>query len=134
MKASLKTLTFNPRCLKAPIVSLQGQPVLLFTQQHTSLLMALEQKKVKLFSECRNGYCGACKTKIISGSVIYHAEPLVHLEKDECLPCCCSPSSDLNLELSPQGIKLAQRSQLAHPTPETQNQKPDSQISDPETV
>ena len=121
MKASLKTLTFNPFFFKAPIVSLQGQPVLLFTQQHTNLLVALEQKKVKVFSECRNGYCGACKTKIISGSVTYHTEPLVHLEKDECLPCCCSPCSDLNLDLSAQGIKLVQRSQSIHPTSETQN-------------
>jgi ferredoxin len=134
MKASSKTLTFNPLFLKAPIVSLQGQPVLLFTQQHTNLLMALEQKKVKMFSECRNGYCGACKTKVISGSVTYHTEPLVHLEKDECLPCCCTPNSDLNLDLSAQGIKLVQRSQSTHATSENQNQNPDSPISDPETI
>ncbi|NRD73953.1 2Fe-2S iron-sulfur cluster binding domain-containing protein [Shewanella sp. VB17] len=100
MKVSLKTLTFNPRLKKAPIISLQGQPVALFTEQHCNILMALEQKKIQLFSECRNGYCGACKTKVISGSVTYHLQPLAHLEKDECLPCCCSPNSDLDLELS----------------------------------
>lgn len=92
-------MTFNPLFKKAPIISLQGQPVVLFTEQHSNILMALEQKKITLFSECRHGYCGACKTKVISGSVTYHLQPLVHLEQDECLPCCCSPSSDLDLEL-----------------------------------
>lgn len=131
MKASLKILTFKPLLVKAPIVSLQGQPVLLFTQQHTSLLMALEQKKVKMFSECRNGYCGACKTKVISGSVTYHTEPLVHLEKDECLPCCCSPSSDLNLELSSQGVQLVRRNKVSQEQP---HQKIDTRVSDTETL
>jgi ferredoxin len=91
---------------KAPIVSLQGQPVLLYTLQHQSLLQALEQKKVNIFSECRNGFCGACKTKIIRGAVSYHTEPLVELEDDECLPCCCHPDGDLDLLLSPQGADV----------------------------
>ncbi|MBW8184641.1 class I ribonucleotide reductase maintenance protein YfaE [Shewanella nanhaiensis] len=127
MRVSLKTLNFN-NFKKAPIVSLQGQPVLLFTQQYTSLLMALEQKKVKLFSECRNGYCGACKTKIISGGVTYHTEPLVHLEKDECLPCCCTPNSDLDLELPTQGVTLTPKRE------ENAKLIPQEQIKDTQTI
>jgi len=80
--------------------------VLLFTQQHSNLLMALEQKQINVFSECRNGYCGACKTKINKGRVIYHTEPLVHLEKDECLPCCCMPEGDLDLDMSPEEAQI----------------------------
>ncbi|MEI6859394.1 MAG: class I ribonucleotide reductase maintenance protein YfaE, partial [Shewanella sp.] len=91
MKVNLKILTFKNMFKKAPVVSLDSQPVLLFNQQHASLLIALEHKKIKVFSECRNGYCGACKTKVISGSVTYHTEPLVELKADECLPCCCTP-------------------------------------------
>ncbi|MCL2909460.1 class I ribonucleotide reductase maintenance protein YfaE [Shewanella aquimarina] len=91
---------------KAPIVSLQGQPVLLYTSNHQSLLAALEQKKVRIFSECRNGFCGACKTKVNRGSVVYHTEPLVELEEDECLPCCCHPDGDLDLALSAQGAEV----------------------------
>ncbi|WP_077751341.1 class I ribonucleotide reductase maintenance protein YfaE [Shewanella psychrophila] len=109
MKVNLKTLTFNKILKKAPIVSLDGQPVLLFNQQYPSLLIALEHKKVKVFSECRNGYCGACKTKIISGTVTYHTEPLVELKDDECLPCCCTPTSDLNLKLSSEGCDVVTR-------------------------
>ncbi|GGM86955.1 ferredoxin [Shewanella xiamenensis] len=91
---------------KAPIVRLQGQPVLLFTPQHGSLLQALEAKKVRIFSECRSGFCGACKTKVLSGRVSYLTEPLANLNADECLPCCCIPSEDLELDLSPEGAAV----------------------------
>ncbi|BDQ66320.1 ferredoxin [Shewanella xiamenensis] len=91
---------------KAPIVRLQGQPVLLFTPQHGSLLQALEAKKVRIFSECRSGFCGACKTKVLSGRVSYLTEPLADLNADECLPCCCIPSEDLELDLSPEGAAV----------------------------
>lgn len=91
---------------KAPIVRLQGQPVLLFTEQQGSLLQALEAKNIKMFSECRSGFCGACKTRIISGKVSYLSEPLAKLNNDECLPCCCIPSEDLELDLSPEGATV----------------------------
>ncbi|TVP16299.1 class I ribonucleotide reductase maintenance protein YfaE [Shewanella sp. KCT] len=112
MRVSLPTLISNKTVFsqavfkKAPIVSLHGQPVLLYTSNHQSLLAALEQKKVRIFSECRNGFCGACKTKINRGSVVYHTEPLVELEADECLPCCCHPDGDLDLALSAQGAEV----------------------------
>ncbi|QYJ80604.1 2Fe-2S ferredoxin-like protein [Shewanella acanthi] len=93
---------------------LQGQPVLLFTAQHESLLQALESKKVTIFSECRNGFCGGCKTRMLSGSVSYLTEPLAHLEADECLPCCCIPAEDLELDLSPEGAMV-----VSHPRHKT---------------
>ncbi|MGR6502403.1 class I ribonucleotide reductase maintenance protein YfaE [Shewanella sp. Koi 1] len=99
-------LLLNNPFAKAPIVRLQGQPVLLFTEQHNSLLQALEAKKVTIFSECRSGFCGACKTRIISGSVSYLTEPLAELNADECLPCCCIPIEDLELDLSPEGAAV----------------------------
>lgn len=85
---------------------LQGQPVLLFTEQQGTLLQALEAKKVKIFSECRNGFCGACKTRVISGKVSYLNEPLAELKHDECLPCCCVPTEDLELDVSPEGAAV----------------------------
>ncbi len=85
---------------------LQGQPVLLFTEQQGTLLQALEAKNVKIFSECRNGFCGACKTRVISGKVSYLNEPLAELKHDECLPCCCVPTEDLELDLSPEGAAV----------------------------
>ena len=94
MKVSLKTLIYK----KAAIVRLKGEPVLLFDEQ-TTLLNALEEKNVDIFSECRSGFCGACKTKVYSGEVSYIHEPLASLEEGECLPCCCKPLSDLDLDI-----------------------------------
>lgn len=102
----LASYPLNSPFAKAPIVRLQGQPVLLFTEQHRSLLQALEAKNIKIFSECRSGFCGACKTKIISGKVSYLTEPLAELNNDECLPCCCIPAEDLELDLSPEGATI----------------------------
>ncbi|MGB0894614.1 MAG: class I ribonucleotide reductase maintenance protein YfaE [Parashewanella sp.] len=104
MKVSLKTLIFK----KAPIVSLQGKPILLFDKQ-TTLLDALEQKEIETFSECRSGFCGACKTKINSGSVKYLHEPLAVLSTDECLPCCCIPDTDLDLDLSMNTVAISEQ-------------------------
>lgn len=110
LQNGIKTVTSKKRpqnlFAKAPIVRLQGQPVLLFTEQQGTLLQALEAKKVKIFSECRNGFCGACKTRVISGKVSYLNEPLAELKHDECLPCCCVPTEDLELDLSPEGATV----------------------------
>ncbi|MCF1427958.1 MAG: class I ribonucleotide reductase maintenance protein YfaE [Shewanella sp.] len=94
---------------KDPIVSLQGQPVLLFNQQHRTLLEALEFKKINIFSQCRSGYCGACKTRLLAGKVTYLTPPLASLEADECLPCCCVPDSNVNLDLSVKGAQVITR-------------------------
>jgi ferredoxin len=106
-------LTYKKYFKKAPIVSLKGQPVILFDGKHSSLLEALESKKVKVFSECRNGFCGACKTTVISGEVSYLTQPLAELKADECLPCCCVPETDLNLKLSCQGVEIVAKRQYS---------------------
>ncbi|MGX9460080.1 class I ribonucleotide reductase maintenance protein YfaE [Shewanella sp. A14] len=106
-------MTYKKLFNKAPIVSLKGQPVILFDGQHSSLLEALESKKVKVFSECRNGFCGACKTTLISGEVNYFSEPLAELKSDECLPCCCVPDGDVNLKLSTEGVQVVAKRQYA---------------------
>jgi ferredoxin len=93
---------------------LKGQPVILFDGKHSSLLEALESKKVKVFSECRNGFCGACKTTVISGEVSYLTTPLAELKANECLPCCCVPESDLNLKLSTKGVEVVVKRQYSN--------------------
>ncbi|MDX6017829.1 MULTISPECIES: class I ribonucleotide reductase maintenance protein YfaE [Shewanella] len=102
MTMSSPTLTFN----KAPIVLLRGEPLLLYTTEHRTLLAALEARKVSIFAECRSGFCGACKTRVRSGSVTYLTTPLAELKADECLPCCCVPTEDLDLDLSSEGADM----------------------------
>ncbi|MBV7315229.1 class I ribonucleotide reductase maintenance protein YfaE [Shewanella sp. NIFS-20-20] len=105
MTKTSSTLIFK----KDPIISLQGQPSLLYTATHLTLLAALESKQVAIFAECRSGYCGACKTTIISGSVEYLSPPLAQLQPNECLPCCCRPVTNLNLDLSAQGVSVIRK-------------------------
>ncbi|WP_298440185.1 2Fe-2S iron-sulfur cluster-binding protein [uncultured Ferrimonas sp.] len=50
-----------------------------------------------LYSECQQGFCGACKTKVLCGTVRYLAQPLARIAEDEILPCCCTPTSDLKV-------------------------------------
>ncbi|BDM64176.1 hypothetical protein NFHSH190041_16280 [Shewanella sp. NFH-SH190041] len=94
---------------KAPIVSCGNQPVLLFQEPHRTLLSALEAKKVRIFSECRSGFCGACKTRLLQGEVRYLTPPLAALGENECLPCCCVPVTDISLDLSCEGAEIAKR-------------------------
>ena len=107
-------MTYKHIFIKAPIVSLSGQPAILFDGKQYTLLEALEYKKINVFSECRNGFCGACKTQVISGEVSYIKQPIADLEANECLPCCCIPKSDLNLALPTDNLPLVSRTVSAN--------------------
>lgn len=64
-----------------------------------NLLSALEQHKLQVNYHCRAGFCGACRCKLISGSVTYLEEPLAFVRKGEFLPCCSVPATDLAIEI-----------------------------------
>ena len=50
---------------------------------------------------CRNGVCGTCVTKLVSGSVAYRTKPSMPHENDEVLICCAVPAKDTDaLELA----------------------------------
>ncbi|WP_440863406.1 class I ribonucleotide reductase maintenance protein YfaE [Symbiopectobacterium purcellii] len=65
----------------------------------TSLLDVLEQYRVPVEYQCRSGYCGACRLRLVKGRVAYRQAPLACLQQDEILPCCCMPVNDIELEL-----------------------------------
>ena len=66
---------------------------------YQSLLETMQEQQVNLYYECREGYCGTCKLKLVAGDVRYRTEPTTPLAADECLPCCAYPFSDVTLEL-----------------------------------
>lgn len=70
-----------------------------FGSEHRSLLEALEAQKHQVNYQCREGYCGACRCKLLSGSVSYINEPLAFVRKGEILPCCSVPITDIEIEL-----------------------------------
>lgn len=59
-----------------------------------SLLEAAEQAKIPVEYQCRNGFCGACRQKLKSGSVKYPNPPLAYCEDDEVLLCCAYLDED----------------------------------------
>ncbi|CAI1844740.1 MAG: class I ribonucleotide reductase maintenance protein YfaE [Serratia proteamaculans] len=63
------------------------------------LLDVLELHDVEVEYQCRSGYCGACRLKLVKGEVVYHQQPLAFINDGEILPCCCMPLTDIELEL-----------------------------------
>jgi uncharacterized protein len=62
------------------------------------LLRFAEVNGVEISAGCRYGDCGTCLTTIISGEVEYLHETGVDPDENTCLPCSCSPSTDLILD------------------------------------
>lgn len=72
------------------------------TVQHpanNTLLETIELQQIEIQSHCREGYCGACRSKLICGKVEYTTDPLAFIDDDEILPCCCIPVSNIEIEL-----------------------------------
>ena len=57
-----------------------------------SLLEVAESHGITAEFGCRNGVCGTCVTKLISGSVAYRSEPSTEHKPDEVLICCAVPA------------------------------------------
>lgn len=75
------------------------QQILVFDGSKKCLLEALEQQQFDVEYQCREGYCGACRCKLLSGSVRYLNEPLAFVRKGEFLPCCSIPVTDIEIDL-----------------------------------
>ncbi len=92
-------LEFNG--LEKPIYAMQveGVPKPLQFHYANNLLESLEAQDVQVHYECRDGYCGACRTDLIEGEVAYLQEPMAWINKGEILPCCCVPKTALKLKL-----------------------------------
>ncbi|WP_114195373.1 class I ribonucleotide reductase maintenance protein YfaE [Edaphovirga cremea] len=64
-----------------------------------SVLDVLESHNVVVEYQCREGYCGSCRMRLLKGSVVYHQKPLAFIQDGEILPCCCSPDGDIEIGL-----------------------------------
>lgn len=70
-----------------------------YYQYEFSLLDALEAQGIPAPYNCRGGYCGCCKVKLVEGRVDYVQDSLVDLKDDEILTCCCRPKTHIEIEL-----------------------------------
>ena len=65
------------------------------SQGKFTLLDELEAQNLDVNYNCRTGFCGACKTKVLKGSVEYLRDPLYKLQNNEILTCCSRAKEDL---------------------------------------
>ncbi|PZO94785.1 MAG: [Fe-S]-binding protein [Haemophilus parainfluenzae] len=70
------------------------------TEEEELLLDALEKNGYAPEYQCRAGYCGTCRLKILRGRVKYVRFPLAYLLPDEILPCSCVAAENLYLNIN----------------------------------
>lgn len=74
-------------------------------QAGESLLEGLERTGHAVEYQCRSGYCGSCRTAIISGNVSYASPPLAFIAAGEILPCCAHPEGNVVLDAAIEQVK-----------------------------
>ena len=57
------------------------------------LLETAEAQGLTPAFSCRNGVCGSCATRKISGEVTYRTPPMADHAEDEVLICCSVPAA-----------------------------------------
>ena len=67
-------------------------------QEGETLLEALERTGHAVEYQCRSGYCGSCRVKLLSGSVTYRECPLALILPNEILTCCCTVIEDIHID------------------------------------
>lgn len=87
--------------LEKPIHALYVEGVAKPLQFHyaNNLLESLEAQDIHIPYQCREGYCGGCRTDLIDGEVAYLQEPMAWINEGEILPCCCVPKTAIKLKL-----------------------------------
>ncbi len=80
-------------------VRVEGSDSFQCAKDDKTLLKHIEDHGIEVHYHCREGYCGACRTKLIQGEVEYITDPLAFIDDDEILPCCCKPTSDIHIKL-----------------------------------
>ncbi|MCK2083694.1 2Fe-2S ferredoxin-like protein [Aeromonas sp. 3925] len=99
------TNTLSPAPCSAPAQSEAGSPRVhtrddvLHAHPGESLLETLERHGHRVEFQCRSGYCGACRTPLLAGTVHYPSVPLAFVSPGECLPCCCKPVGAIRLDI-----------------------------------
>lgn len=79
-------------------VTLQDGRSVFFQHAH-NLLDSLESQGVDINFQCREGYCGSCRIKLLQGEVHYLLDPMAWLGEDEVLTCCTVPKTNLVIDI-----------------------------------
>ncbi|GGO83155.1 hypothetical protein GCM10011348_26230 [Marinobacterium nitratireducens] len=70
-----------------------------YYQYEFSLLDALEAQEIPAPFNCRGGYCGCCKVRLLDGEVEMVQDSLFDLPEGEILTCCTKPKTHIEIQL-----------------------------------
>lgn len=87
---------------------------LLCQDEHPSLLAALESHNVEVEYQCREGYCGSCRTRLVAGQVDWITEPLAFIQPGEILPAAAGQKAISKSRCN--SVQLAGGNQRHHAT------------------
>lgn len=79
------------------LIHVVNHPTPIEHQADKTLIESLENAGLEVHFHCRQGFCGACRTKLSEGDVEYSIDPLAFIDDDEILPCCCYPVSNIKI-------------------------------------
>lgn len=57
-------------------------------------LAAIRRVKPDVRYSCQQGFCGACRVKVLDGRVVHHDRVLIGEEKDDSMMLCVSRAAD----------------------------------------
>ncbi|WP_428774920.1 class I ribonucleotide reductase maintenance protein YfaE [Vibrio sp.] len=62
-----------------------------------TLLETMENAGLEPEYHCRDGHCGACRCKLVTGEVEYVGFAMAYTEAEEILPCICRAVTDIEI-------------------------------------
>lgn len=80
-------------------IIVEEREVSFLEQEDKNILNTLERVGIESHYHCRDGYCGACRCKLLKGKVQYAVEPLAFIGNGEILTCCSQPLMDIELDI-----------------------------------
>jgi ferredoxin len=79
--------------------NINGKTESLYVYGEHSILTELEEHNVMINYSCRQGHCGSCILKLLSGDVRHNSGCLVPLSQGEILACSAKPVTDIKIGL-----------------------------------
>lgn len=82
------------------IIKLLNSNRTIYYKKNITLLIVFEENKIFLDSQCREGYCGSCRIKLLKGNVYYKNQlPLASYKSGDIFPCCCTANGNISVNI-----------------------------------
>ena len=69
----------------------------IYVQAEETLLEAMERSEINCEYQCRQGYCGHCRMRLLDGKICYRASVLAYAREGEILICSAKAQSDVQI-------------------------------------